>query len=67
MTALDERSARRRDLYLLTHNVHKASMPPVGFELTIPASEPLQTYALNRAATGIGQLEITGENYEMLR
>jgi hypothetical protein len=29
-------------------------MPPVGFELTIPASVPPQTYALDRAATGIG-------------
>ena len=30
-------------------------MPPVGFEPTIPASERLQTYALDRAAAGIGQ------------
>jgi hypothetical protein len=29
-------------------------MPPVGFELTIPASGRPQTYALDRAATGIG-------------
>jgi hypothetical protein len=29
-------------------------MPPVGFEPTIPASEWLQTYALDRAATGTG-------------
>jgi hypothetical protein len=29
-------------------------MPPVGFETTIPASARPQTYALERAATGIG-------------
>ena len=29
-------------------------MPPVGFEPTISAGERLQTYALNRAATGTG-------------
>jgi len=36
-TPLDEWSARRRDLYLTTHNTHNSqtSMPPVGFEHTI--------------------------------
>jgi hypothetical protein len=29
-------------------------MPPVGFEPPIPASARPQTYALDRAATGIG-------------
>jgi hypothetical protein len=29
-------------------------MPPVGFEPLIPASARPQTYALDRAATGIG-------------
>jgi hypothetical protein len=29
-------------------------MPPVGFERTIPANFRPQTYALDRAATGIG-------------
>jgi hypothetical protein len=40
-TPLDEGSARRRDLYLTTHNTHKrqTSMPPAGFEQAIPASE----------------------------
>ena len=33
-------------------------MPPAGFEPTIPASERPQTHALDRAATGIGQLEL---------
>ena len=42
--------------YLTTHNTHKrqTSMPPVGFEPTIPASERPQTYALDRAATETG-------------
>jgi hypothetical protein len=55
-TPLDEWSARRRDLYLTTHNTHKiqTSMPPVGFELTISAGERPQTHALVRAATGTG-------------
>ena len=55
-TPLDEWSARRRDLYLTTHNTHnrQTSMPPVGFEPTIPASERPQTYALDRAATETG-------------
>jgi hypothetical protein len=39
-TALDEGSARRRDLYLTTQTLDKTktSMPSVGFEPTIPAS-----------------------------
>src|SRR5215470_4379666 len=55
-TPLDERSTRRRDLYLTTHNTHnrQTSMPPVGFEPTIPASARPQTCALDSAATGIG-------------
>ena len=49
---LEEWSARRRDLYLTTHNTHKrqTSMPAAGFECAIQASERLQTCA----ATGIG-------------
>ena len=40
-TSLDEWSARRRDLYLTTHDTHnrQISMPPVGFEPTISAGE----------------------------
>jgi hypothetical protein len=34
-------------------------MPPVGFEPTIPAGAWPQTYALDRAATGIGLLYVT--------
>ena len=55
-THLDERSARRRDLYLTTHNTHNRQiyMPPVGFEPTISAGERPQTYALDRVAVGTG-------------
>jgi len=55
-TPLDEWSARRRDLYLTTHNTHnrQTSMPPVGFKPMIRAGERPQTYALDRAATGTG-------------
>ena len=54
-TSLDEGSARRRDLYLTTHNTHnrQTSMPPAGFEPAIPASDRPQTLALDRSATGI--------------
>ena len=40
-TPLDVWSARRRDLYLTTQYTHKrqTSMPPAGFETTIPTSE----------------------------
>jgi hypothetical protein len=57
-TPLDEGPARRRDLYLTTCNTHKrqTSMPPVGFEPTILVSERPLTFALERTATGIGQL-----------
>jgi len=48
-TPLDEWSARRRDLYLTTHNTHnrQTSMPPVGFEPTIWAGERPQHYLIN--------------------
>ena len=54
-TPLDERSARRRDLYLTTHNNHntQTSMPQAEFEPKISAGERPQTLALDRAATGI--------------
>jgi len=59
-TPLYEWSVRRRDLYLTTYNTHKrqTSMPLVGFEPTIPASEQPETYALDRAATGTGWLNM---------
>ena len=42
-TPLDEWSARRRDLYLTTHDTHnrQIAMPPVGFEPTISAGARL--------------------------
>ena len=48
-TPLDEWSARRRDLYLTTHNIHntETSMPPAGFEPTIPAIERPHTHSLD--------------------
>ena len=54
-TPLDEWSARRCDLNVKTHNsqIRQTSMPPEGFELTIPGSKRPQNYALNRAATRI--------------
>jgi hypothetical protein len=57
---LEEGSARRRDLYLTTHNSQKRqiSMPPAVFEPAISASERPQSHALERAATGIGLLYI---------
>jgi hypothetical protein len=44
-TPLDEWSARRKDLYLTTHNTHErqTSMTPAGFEPTIPTRERPQT------------------------
>src|SRR5215475_7773406 len=50
-TPLDERSARRRDLYLTTHDTHnrQISMPPVGFEPKISAGERPQAAHLLRS------------------
>ena len=57
MTLLDVGSARHTDLYLTTHNTNnrKTSMPPVGFEPAIPASERLQNHTLEFAAIAISQ------------
>jgi hypothetical protein len=55
-TPLYEGSARRRHLYLTTHNTYKRqiSMPPEGIQHATPASERPQIHALDGAATGIG-------------
>ena len=47
-TPLYEWSARRRDLYLTTHNTHnrQTSMTPMGFKPTMSAGERPQTHAL---------------------
>ena len=57
VTPLYEWSVLSRDLSLTTHNTlkRKTSMPPTGFEPTIPASERPQTRALDIAATWIGK------------
>ena len=57
-TPLDEWSAHRRDLYLITQNTNnrRTYMPPVGFEPTVSAGEWPQTHALDRTATGTGHL-----------
>jgi hypothetical protein len=59
-TPLDKWSARRRELYLTTHNIHnrQTSIPPVGFEHAILAGERPETYALDRAATGTGDVNV---------
>jgi hypothetical protein len=59
-TPQDKWSARRRDLYLTTHSTHnrQTSMPSVGFEPAIPASERPQTHSLDRAITWSGNLEL---------
>jgi hypothetical protein len=45
-----------------THNFHKSqtSMPPAGFEHTIPASEWPHTYLFGRVANGIGRVYAWG-------
>jgi hypothetical protein len=50
-TPLDERSARRRDLYLTTHDTHnrQISMPLVKVEPTISAGERPQADHLLRS------------------
>ena len=53
-TSLDECLARRRDLYLTTHNTQTDTHAPVGFEPTISVGERPQAYSLDRAATGTG-------------
>ena len=59
-TPLNKGSARRRDLYLTTHNTHnrQTSVPSAGFDPAIPAGDRLQTLALDRSATGIGLYNI---------
>ena len=53
---LDEWSARRRDLYLTTHNTHKRQtlMPPAGFDPAILAGERPQTHAFSHTASVFG-------------
>ena len=53
---LNGRSARRRDVYLTSHNIHNrlTTMPAAQFKATTSASDRPQTLALDHSATGIG-------------
>ena len=57
MTSLDEWSARRRDLYLTTHNTRKRQTPMPWWDSN-PQSQQAsgRRPTLDRAATGIGQV-----------
>jgi len=57
---LDERSVCHRDLYLTTHNTHnrETSVPPAGSKPQSQAGEMPQTYALDRATTGTGNMQV---------
>jgi hypothetical protein len=46
-----------------TEGQKQKSLPPTGFEPAIPASERLQTHALDRAATEIGLCLISTDDY----
>jgi len=65
-TPLDEWSARRRDLYLRTHNTYnrQTSMPPVGFEPKISAVERPHTHTLDRAVTGTSIIHVDRCSYK---
>jgi len=67
-TPLDEWSARRRDLYQTTHNIHnrETSIHAVGFEPTISAGERPKTYALDRATTENENDNVTGSDYSLI-
>jgi hypothetical protein len=57
---VDEGLFRLRVLCLTTHNTHKRlnSVPSAGFEGAIPVRERPHTYAIEGAATGIGNNEV---------
>jgi hypothetical protein len=54
-TLLDGRTARRRDLYLITRNTYnrQTSMPSTVFEPTVTASERPRTHTLDRELWGL--------------
>jgi len=61
-TPLDEWWARRRNLYLTTHNAQETDIhAPAGFEPAVPLGERPQTHAVDRAATGIGEKIMIGK------
>ena len=62
MTPLAEWSARRRDLYLTTHNTHKGKTPMTRRD-SKPQSQQArgpQTHALDLAVTGLDSISISG-------
>ena len=61
---LDERSDRRRDLYLTTHNIQnrQTPMPLAGFEPAILANEQPQIRAVDCAVT-TGIIYFTSRNF----
>jgi hypothetical protein len=66
---LDKVSARREGLYLHRTQItqdNTTDMPRAGFESAIPATKRPQTYALDRAATGIGCTTYRPTNYEVI-
>jgi hypothetical protein len=67
-TPLDEGSARRRDLYLTTQTLYKTktSMPPGGFEPTIPASARPQTLRLRTRGHWDQPLKILHGNFLLI-
>ena len=71
-TPLDKWSARRRDLYLTTHNTHKrqTTMPPAGFELTIPQHNQCQQTSPHAPASyfpTLGRRQINLFIYDMIK
>ena len=58
-TPLVDGSARRRDLYLTTHDILLTAMPQPEFEPAVPASERPQNYTLDRAANWIGKIVVS--------
>jgi len=57
-TPLDEVSACHTELYLTTQNIQQSKYPssPAAFEPAVPAHDRPQTDALDRAATGTGDI-----------
>ena len=62
-TPLHEWSARRRDLYLPTHNIYNRQTSMA----TVPAAERPQIHALDRADTGIGVLHTHWDKIDLFR
>ena len=65
-TPLEEGSARGRDIYRTTHNIHnrQTRMSPAGFVPPIPASKWPQTHILDRAALGSAMITIRVAIYQ---